>query len=74
MEVGYRHQEVSRAFIGGGRAVVYSLQGDALIRRDLSIAGWLQYEQWNFPMLAATRQSNVTASLQITFYPHWHTH
>jgi hypothetical protein len=74
LEAGYRHQEVSRAFIGGGRAVDYSFQGEALVNRDLSIAGWVQYEQWNFPMLAANKQSNVTASLQVIFYPHWRTH
>lgn len=74
LEAGYRHQEVSRGFIGGGRAVDYSLQGEALVSRDLSIAGWVQYEQWNFPKLAATGKSNVTASVQVTFYPHWRTH
>jgi hypothetical protein len=74
LEAGYRRQEVSTAFIGGGRAVDYSLQGEALVRPDLSIAGWLQYERWNFPMLASAGQSNVTASVQLTFYPHWRTH
>ncbi|HXY08591.1 MAG TPA: capsule assembly Wzi family protein [Terriglobales bacterium] len=74
LEAGYRHQEVSKAFIGGGRAVDYSLQGEALVNRALSVAGWFQYEQWNFPMLAATGKSNITASLQVTFYPHWRTH
>jgi hypothetical protein len=74
LEAGYRHQEVSRAFIGGGRAVDYSVQGEALVGRDVSVAGWVQYEQWNFPMLASTGKSNVTASVQVTFYPHWRTH
>lgn len=74
LEVGYRRQVVSTAFIGGGHAVDYSLQGEALVGRDLSIAGWLQYERWNFPMLVSPGQSNVTASVQLTFYPHWGTH
>jgi hypothetical protein len=74
LEAGYRHQQVSKDFIGGGRAVDYSLQGQVLVSRDLSIAGWVQYEQWNFPMLASTGKSDVGASIQVTFYPHWRTH
>lgn len=74
LEAIYRHQQVSKTFIGGGRVVDYSLQGEALVSRDLSIGGWVQYEQWNFPMLAATAKSNVTASVQVTFYPHWRSH
>ena len=74
LEAGYRHQQVSKDFIGGGRSVDYSLQGQVLVSRDLSIAGWVQYEQWNFPMLASTGKSDVTASVQVTFYPHWRTH
>jgi membrane-associated phospholipid phosphatase len=74
LEAVYRHQQVSKDFIGGGRSVDYSLQGQVLVSRDLSIAGWMQYEQWNFPMLAATGKSDVTASVQVTFYPHWRAH
>jgi hypothetical protein len=74
LEFGYRNQGVSKAFIGGGRSVDYSVQGDALVRPDFSIAGWLQYEHWNFPILDSTSKSNVTASVQVTFYPHWRSH
>jgi hypothetical protein len=31
----------------------------------------VQYEQWSFPILATGRQSDVTASVQLTFWPHW---
>jgi Capsule assembly protein Wzi/PAP2 superfamily len=67
--LGYRLQEVSTAFIGGGRLEDYSARGNFALRSDLSFSASLQYEQWSFPVLATTRQSNVTASFQLTFYP-----
>jgi hypothetical protein len=72
IEFGYRHQEVSRAFIGGGRLIDYSLQGEILARRNLALSGYLQYEQWRFPVISPNRVSPIVASLQLTFYPHIH--
>jgi hypothetical protein len=40
----------------------------------VSISGLFQYEQWRFPVLNLTRQSDVTASVQLTFYPRWGIH
>jgi membrane-associated phospholipid phosphatase len=71
LQAGYRHQEVSDQFIGGGRAVDYSIRGEVMASHDMSLSGFLQYEQWKFPVLAPTRQSDVTASFQFTIYPHW---
>jgi hypothetical protein len=71
LQLGYRLQTVSPAFIEGGRLVNYSAQGEFIVGRGLSVSGLLQYEQWRFPVLNPTRQSDVTASLQVTFYPHW---
>ena len=31
--------------------------------------GTLQYEQWNFPVMRASAQSDVLASIQLTFHP-----
>ncbi len=69
VQVSYRLQTVSPNFIGGGRLADYSAQTEFLIGHALSVSGMLQYEQWNFPVLAATKQSNVTAQFQFTFYP-----
>ena len=71
IQFGYRHQEVSKDFIGGGRAVDYSASGNLMLSHNLAFSGFLQYEQWRFPVLAPTRQSDITASFQFTFYPHW---
>ena len=71
LQVSYRHQEVDRAFIGGGRLNDYGAQAEGMLGRSVCVSGLLQYEQWQFPVLAQTRHSNVTASAQITFYPKW---
>jgi hypothetical protein len=56
---------------GGGRLADYSAQGEVMLGRDLSVSGMLQYEQWRFPALNSVRQSDVTASVQVTFCPRW---
>lgn len=69
LQAGYRHQEVSKDFIGGGRLVDYSASGEALLSGGLALSGSVTYEQWHFPVITPFRQSNTTASLQLTFWP-----
>jgi hypothetical protein len=45
------------------------VQADYWIRPTLGINALVQYEKWDFPLLAAEPQSNVTASVQITYWP-----
>ena len=71
VELGYRLQTVSPDFIEGGRLVDYSAASEFMVGHDVSVSGLLQYEQWRFPVLNPARQSDVTASVQLTFYPHW---
>lgn len=71
LELGYRLQTVSPAFIGGGRLADYSVRSEFMIRHGLSISGLLQQEQWKFPVLSPTGQSDFTASIQLTLYPNW---
>jgi membrane-associated phospholipid phosphatase len=73
VQFGYRLQEVSPRFIEGGRLVDYSAQSQFMVGPNISVSGLLQYEQWRFPILSSDRQSDVTASIQVTFYPHWRT-
>jgi hypothetical protein len=71
LQFGYRHQEVSKAFLEGGRLVDYSVKADIFSGHDLTLSGYLQYEQWRFPILATSRQSNVTAAWTLNFQPRW---
>jgi membrane-associated phospholipid phosphatase len=72
IQFGYRLQTVAPDFIGGGRLADYSARGEFMLGHQVSVSGLMQYEQWRFPVLNVTGQTDVTASLQLTFYPHWH--
>jgi membrane-associated phospholipid phosphatase len=72
LQVGYRLQTVAPDFIGGGRLADYSARSEFMVGRNISVSGFLQYEQWRFPLLAPAPQSNVTGSVQVTFYPDLH--
>jgi membrane-associated phospholipid phosphatase len=68
IEVGYRHEKVSKQFVGGGTLYDVSASADLLLRRDLSLRSLVQYERWTFPALSALPQSNLTASFQLTYH------
>ena len=71
LQLGYRLQGVSKDFIGGGRLADYSASANFMLFHEVQVSGLLQYEQWRFPVLSPTGQSNVTGSLQLTYYPKW---
>jgi hypothetical protein len=69
--LGCRLQEVSPKFIEGGRLVDYSAGGNVTLGRTVTLNGAVQYEQQRFPILGPNRQSNVTVSAGVTFWPQW---
>lgn len=66
---GYRYQEADRSFLEGGRLADYSLRAETRSKSGFAVSGFVQYEQWMFPLLSASRQTNVTSSLQFSFSP-----
>jgi membrane-associated phospholipid phosphatase len=71
LQLSYRHAENDREFIGGGRLNDFGVKTEFMLRSDVAVSGSLQYERWNFPVLSPKAQSNLAASFQCTFYPHW---
>jgi hypothetical protein len=70
LELDYRHAQVSGDFIpGGGSANDFGMQGDFLVGHATSVSGRVQYERWNYRVLAPQPQSNVTVSIQVTYWP-----
>ncbi len=70
LQFSFRHQKVSREFVpDGGTLTDVSARANFWARSTFSIAAAVQYEVWNFPVIAPTMQSNVTSSLQLTFWP-----
>ena len=71
LQLSYRHAENDREFIGGGRLNDLGIKSEFTLNSGVSVSGSLQYERWNFPVLSQRGQSNLAASFQCTFYPHW---
>jgi hypothetical protein len=70
LEFGYRHAKVNANFIPGGETVNdASAKLDWLVRRDLSISAFIQYEKWKAPILAPTAQTNWTSFVEVNFQP-----
>jgi Capsule assembly protein Wzi/PAP2 superfamily len=70
LQFGFRHQKVSAQFIpNGGTLADANVRAEFWPRSSFSISAFAQYERWDFPVIASTRQSNVTSSLQLTFWP-----
>jgi capsule assembly protein Wzi/PAP2 superfamily protein len=71
LEFMFRHQKVSGQFISGGGTVNDGGgRANFWLRPDLSVTAGVQYEQWDFPVLASAARSNLTTSFQFTFWPH----
>jgi hypothetical protein len=70
LQLNLRHQKVSNEFIqGGGTLNDVGMRADLLIRPELGLSTFVQYERWAFPVLSSSSKSNVTASFQFTFWP-----
>lgn len=70
LQFEFRHLKVSHEFIpNGGTLADGSVRADFWARSHFSVSASVQYEAWTFPVLAPTRQSNVTSSLQLSFWP-----
>ncbi|HEY6249856.1 MAG TPA: capsule assembly Wzi family protein, partial [Candidatus Angelobacter sp.] len=71
IQLSYRNMETNKKFLQGGNLRDLRLQSDWSLRPQLSFKSMLQYEWWNFPLLSSGKQSNFTASLELTYWPHW---
>jgi len=71
IEVGYRNAHVAKDFLQGGTYQDFGTRANLLVRPDLSVSSSLQYERWDFPLLSTLQNSNFTAALQLTYWPHW---
>jgi hypothetical protein len=74
IQLGYRHQDVDRDFLQGGRLNDFSAKAQMMLGHDLGLSAFLQYESWRFRELAPVPQSNVTSSIQLTWWPSWMRH
>jgi len=70
LQFGYRHQKVSAQFIpNGGTLTDADVRAEFWPRSTFSLSASVQYEAWTYPVIIWTRQSNVTSSVQLSFWP-----
>jgi hypothetical protein len=55
----------------GGTQNDAAVTADILGKSGFRFSGMLQYERWQIPILATNRQSNITASVQLSYWPKW---
>jgi len=68
VQVAYRRFQVNPLFVTGKQEDI-SIGAHWKLRPDLEVIPFVQYERWNYPVLAGQRQSNFTTSLEVVFRP-----
>lgn len=67
----YRHQKVDGDYLPqGGTLNDGGVNLEFQIRPELTVSGLVQYEKWNYPILAPVPQSDWLGSIGFTFWPH----
>lgn len=69
LEFGYRHNNVDQGFLEGGSLRDFTARADLALTRGGSLAVAVEQERWHFPVLRAGAQSDVAASVQLSFWP-----
>lgn len=75
LQCNFRHQKVSQQFVPfGGTITDGGARGDFWVGSHFSVSASVQYEKWNFPIIAARAETNVSTSIQFTYWSRWGAH
>jgi len=70
LQLNFRHQKVSNEFIpNGGSLTDLGARWDYQFRPSVGFSATIQHERWLFPVIVPGPQSNVAATLEISFQP-----
>jgi membrane-associated phospholipid phosphatase len=70
IQFNYRHRKIDGQFApGGGTVNDGSVKATFWLRETLKLSGSVQYEKWNIPVLAQLPRSNVSTSVELSFWP-----
>jgi membrane-associated phospholipid phosphatase len=70
LQLYFRHQKVSQELIpDGGTLTDAGVTADFWVHAAFNVSTTVQYENWDYPVISSTPQSNVSASIQFTFWP-----
>jgi hypothetical protein len=72
LQFGYRNEIADSDFLQGGNLRDLHFKSEWTFNPRISVSSLFQYEWWNFPILTAgKKQNDFTASIQVTYWPHW---
>ena len=74
VQLGYRSLWVDHSFLEGGWLRDISAKTNLALGSDFALQAGIQYERWQFPLLANGPVSNVTTSVQLSYTPRWSAH
>jgi hypothetical protein len=65
----FRSQRVNPDYLQGGNLKDFSAGYSFKVPNDIQVTTSLQYENWNFPLLASERKSNVVVAVEMKWRP-----
>jgi membrane-associated phospholipid phosphatase len=71
LQLSYRRLSVSPDTGREGNQQDFKVGFDSALSSALRATGSVQYEKWEFPVLAPSPQSNVAISFQLSYQPKW---
>jgi hypothetical protein len=74
LQVGYRSMSVDHSFLQGGWLQDMNVNTNLALSANFALQAGVQYERWQFPLLAPGVTSNVSTSLQLSYTPRWSVH
>ena len=73
--VELRHRKLDSGYVPqGGTQNDVAVNADILTAQGFRVTANVQYERWQIPLLATSRQSDFAASVQFSFWPSPHRH
>jgi membrane-associated phospholipid phosphatase len=72
IQFSFRDQIADPKFILGGATLNdFRITAEFPFRQSFSFSGFVQFERWNIPLLAAGAQHDVTTSVELKYRPNW---
>jgi membrane-associated phospholipid phosphatase len=70
IQFNYRHQKIDTFYLPqGGTLNDGGVKADFWLHSTLMFSGSVQYEKWNYPVLTPLPKSNLTTSIELSFWP-----
>jgi Capsule assembly protein Wzi len=69
LQASFRHVSASPEFLSGGNLRDISLTANIVFRPDWQLRAAVQTERWRFPLYSNNAMNNLTASVELTYWP-----